>query len=561
MDNLESFSSIEQLQQAIHRYEEELIQIKGAEEDLAMRNYRAFISTSEVLESMKKPLHNFSQAVDGFLTSDLPQLEGLTHSFSENVASLTKAYERNQNTLHRQSALFELVELPQLMESFVQRGAQNIDAYEQALAIYTYSLQLESLYPDLPLVRRIVAAIRASALLLASELHQLLRSPIQLAVCLRIIGFLRRLRLSDEPSLRATFLACRDVHLAGLLAAIDHAAGPYVVGGRLVDVSRGALFDIITQYRAIFIDDAASADALHVWVAGKVAAFCAQLGRVLAAVAEGSHVSALLDQSMYFAMSMGRVGADFRPQLAPMFVAAARRVLASGLADGLNRFLLAAQQYNWPAQPRLSAYYAGKSAYGPHDPPTMLLQYPPLAAFCNDCLATFNQFRHCAILQLEQFSRDHLGQVLAQVSDTIHQLDATQFSSPEIHAQLRSATTDTLIPFLQRVLNRIWQPDPPTPSKSDTPIVKSELVTHENDPNISNPNETIDNNNNNNNNNNDNNTNDNNNNNNNMIHNSPGQSNDELSKDTSSIQIELPRSSSSHILQSSQLSRSSVSDL
>ncbi|MDP2437716.1 MAG: hypothetical protein Q8P67_18400 [archaeon] len=441
------------------KLQQELCHIQSREEDLAMRNYRAFITASEALESLNRPIAGFAEALDKVSSESLPQLDSQMTTVAEKISNLAKAQERNQLTLQRQNALFELVELPLIMEGFVQRGAHNLDAYEHALAVHAYTLQLGSLYPDLPLVRQLVEAVQSSALVLSAELQQLLRSPIQLAVCLRVVGFLRRLRLVDEPALRSTFLACRDAYLSHLLASIDQAAGSYAVAGKLIDISRGALFDIVTQYRAIFIDDLASSAALHGWVSSKIDQFCHALRRLLEDLTEGSHLSSLLDQSMYFAMSLGRVGADFRPMLVPMFVDAASKLLSSGIGHSVHRLLLALPQYAWAKQSKLLSYYSGRPSHSPYDPPTVLLQYPPLAAFCNDSLATLNQFRHCAVFQLEAFSRQFLADSLARVLTAVEELEPSGFSSPGMHAQLVDTVTQVLNPFLLRALTRIWEGD------------------------------------------------------------------------------------------------------
>ena len=125
------------------------------------------------------------------------------------------------------------------------------------------------------------------------------------------------------------------------------------------------LFDIVTQYRAIFSDDAfvaaaaaaaslssssdataaplsssggdaESASLLYSWLVQKVSAFLAQLRRHLPAVRD--NFANLLDQCMYYGMSLGRVGCDFRSLLPPIFEEAIFTASAAGLARAVSRF-------------------------------------------------------------------------------------------------------------------------------------------------------------------------------------------------------------------------------
>ena len=55
------------------------------------------------------------------------------------------------------------------------------------------------------------------------QLLQLLRSDVQLAVCLRVVGYLRRLDSYGEVELRSTFLECRDRWLQDTISDIPEA--------------------------------------------------------------------------------------------------------------------------------------------------------------------------------------------------------------------------------------------------------------------------------------------------------------------------------------------------
>ena len=117
-----------------------------------------------------------------------------------------------------------------------------------------------------------------------------------------------------------------------------------------MELSRVHLFDIATQYRAIFTDEdplvLASQNAntnesaiFHTWIVGKVIAFfllkfvsityfycfyyqvtdflCtleADLPKIAA-----SSLESVFSQCMYFGLSFGRIGADFRVLLVPVF--------------------------------------------------------------------------------------------------------------------------------------------------------------------------------------------------------------------------------------------------
>ena len=142
-------------------------------------------------------------------------------------------------------------------------------------------------------------------------------------------------------SLRREFLRHRDEWLVRSLRSVPNDS-PFQHLMAVVDRSRVLWFDIMTQYRAGFStqvpiqDDtqpAAVTDEvkrLHVasdestallagWVTVHVRDFRNTLLRCLPYISDLSSVSRAMDQCMYFGASLGRLGADFRAILIPIF--------------------------------------------------------------------------------------------------------------------------------------------------------------------------------------------------------------------------------------------------
>ena len=110
---------------------------------------------------------------------------------------------------------------------------------------------------------------------------------------------------------------------------------------RYIDTCRDQLFDIATQYRASF-PEVAYDGVLQGWMTQRITEFVAMLdryahtdhapctvttpssrepqtlagglirGRTLPLLTDGTSLATLLSHSMYFGLSLGRVGADFR---------------------------------------------------------------------------------------------------------------------------------------------------------------------------------------------------------------------------------------------------------
>lgn len=133
---------------------------------------------------------------------------------------------------------------------------------------------------------------------------------------------------------------------------------------KVIETNRVNLFDIVTQYRAIFADhepivsstaryfgvttnSSANRDfndcaVINSWVLFKVNQFLDVLKQDLNRCVnnEFSHyypIESIIEPSFYFGLSMSRIGADFRPQLIPIINDAISNRFYRVVNDGTNK--------------------------------------------------------------------------------------------------------------------------------------------------------------------------------------------------------------------------------
>ncbi len=263
-----------------------------------------------------------------------------------------------------------------------------------------------------------------------NQLLQQLRSNSQLPVCLRVIGYLRRMDVFTEAELRVKFLQARGTWLHSILAAISE-DDPYFHITKTIEACRVHLFDIITQYRAIFSDEdplmpptggqmvVNEAAIFHGWVVQKVAEFLETLERDLQR-GVGGRLDSLLGQCMYFGLSFSRVGADFRGQLAPMFQRVAAETFRRAVQEAVDKFQEDMNLYTLIALPSVLGGtippVAPSTQPGTLQPPMSLLDFQPLACFLNNILTAFNDLRLCCPVGLAQAVTRCLEDALKKVS-------------------------------------------------------------------------------------------------------------------------------------------------
>ncbi|KYQ50914.1 Conserved oligomeric Golgi complex subunit 8 [Trachymyrmex zeteki] len=300
---------------------------------LVFANYKTFIQTAE---SSREILNHFNETENRLdkLVQKIPEFVRKCQSFCDTSKDINAHRRLNSLTLTRNAELLEILEMPQLMESCLRSNQ-----YNEALELSQYARQLGMKHGDIPIISSIVAEIESSWSGMVGQVVGSLRGDLPLPRCLQLVGLLRSMDAFTESELRIKFLQARDSWLQGLLNAIPK-EDPNLHMAKTIELSRIHLFNIITQYKAMFNDDELvipgrdltlneSAIFYH-WLEEKITQFLATLEQDLPGV---TSIDTILGQCTYFGLSFGRVGVDFTGRMSDIFV----RVISERFEQNVRR--------------------------------------------------------------------------------------------------------------------------------------------------------------------------------------------------------------------------------
>ena len=234
---------------------------------LTFDNYSTFIQTAEC----SKDISNDFSTIEERLSIILKQLDEFSltcQQFIRDTEQTNNLRKQNMFTLQKYPQLLEILEIPQLMDTCVRN-----DYYDEALELVTYCKRLErkfslpsnkvtsNIHLHIPIITSIVNSVRLSLEYMLEQLINQLQTNIQLPACLRTMGFIRRMDIYNELELRLCFLQARTKFLHKRLGLIQQQYSSsniidyYEHASKYIDETRNILFDIVTQYRALFSDD------------------------------------------------------------------------------------------------------------------------------------------------------------------------------------------------------------------------------------------------------------------------------------------------------------------
>ncbi|XP_044749420.1 conserved oligomeric Golgi complex subunit 8 [Coccinella septempunctata] len=434
-------------------------------QELAVCNYKTFIETAECSRKMFIQFNAIDEKLNDLL-KDLPNFETKYEKFAVESSGINSLRKLNSLTLTKNAQLLGILELPQLMHSFIDDGL-----YDDALELTSYVRKLYAKHPDINIFKNVMEDVEKAWYSMLHQLLNQLRHELTLSKCLQIVGHLRRMDVFSETELRLKFLQTRNHYLQNCLKVIPNNDVDHHLN-KVIEITRVNLFNIVTQYRAIFDDEDQNPLEIlksnHVnhnviffsWISEKISEFLTTLEDDLNKGV--SSIDSVLGQCMYFGLSFSKVGCDFRALLVPIFT---RRIgndfqdmvhkATNNFEQNIEKFTLINKNHpNVPWKTKIE---------DPLQPPDSLLEFYPLAEYLNNILNAFNKLKLCAPMSLIDSITKVLQESLHSIAKSILKLYSQEqqaFSpgSKDAFTRLCMAFADDLIPFLQKCLHVIYPP-------------------------------------------------------------------------------------------------------
>ncbi|XP_036224357.2 conserved oligomeric Golgi complex subunit 8 [Bactrocera oleae] len=470
---------VEQLKKEQARLADENKRIVEQTQELAISNYKTFIHTAENSRSIFTEFKNTEEQVSTLLDK-LPVFTAECENFLAKAEDINEERRINSITLKKNAQLLEILELPQLMERCIREGR-----YEEALELASYVQKLGHNHSDIAIIKSIVHSVEALWHTMLVQLVAQLRTDLQLPKCLQIVGYLRRMQAFSNNELKLKFLQARDTWLKSTLKAVAQDDAQQHLT-KTIEVTRINLFNIITQYRAIFPDDEPSAVTaakpmqgvtcegerlFQAWLHRKIDDFLHTLESDLERGI--SSFDTVLGQCMYFGLSFSRVGADFRGLMVPIFLRVIRRNFSNAIstvnqsfAQQLERYTLINKVTLHTHGHKVDTVTASNNSTTAQEqesyaPPETLLDFHPLASLCNGYLNALNELRLCAPIALANDVTRALQSSLEFVATKVlsfYRQEQQAFTSAEreTFVKLCCCLAYDLIPYIQRCIHAIF---------------------------------------------------------------------------------------------------------
>ncbi|BEJ11241.1 hypothetical protein CspHIS471_0106630 [Cutaneotrichosporon sp. HIS471] len=383
--------------------------VEGELTNLCYREYPTFISVHKCSAAVTSAFDDFSSSL-GRLLDAVPALEDECRTFVRGTATMQDARAKAALVQEHQDKLFDLLEIPQLMDTCVRNGY-----YQEALELSAHTDSLLNRYPGVELVQDVAKEVDGVLQLMLAQLLALLREPIKLPALVKTVGYLRRLSIIGEDELGLAFLVSRLSNFRTQLGALERdRPDPVRYVRKYVDLFREHVFDIISQFSAIF-EGAAGAAQLASFVGQCVDELVSVVAANVPKMNDAASLSSILVQLGYCALAFARVGLDFSALVTDPFADAVSSAFGGAVTDATKSLAMTLAQAEKGSGSPASALLAPEalpallSADSPLSFVTWsgsldilpdLAKFPPLAILVNAHLSALNSLRLLAPLHL-----------------------------------------------------------------------------------------------------------------------------------------------------------------
>lgn len=125
------------------------------------------------------------------------------------------------------------MEIPAIFDTLIKNGY-----YEESMDLQIFIQRLVTRYPNIPTFEMLLESCNKSGNLMLQQITNLLRGPVKLALLIRVVGYLRRIKDLNETQLACCFLQQRDAYLESQLQAIQDQDDPQAYIKRYIDTTR-----------------------------------------------------------------------------------------------------------------------------------------------------------------------------------------------------------------------------------------------------------------------------------------------------------------------------------
>ena len=434
---------------------------------LATENYKTFIKSSNCVAQINEKFSEIDEQLK-LLNSKVPDFSAKLHCFNEDIGTILKQKRQNNQTLAKHNQLLEVLEITQLMDTCVRNHY-----YDEGLELCSYVRRLEKRLDHINVIKTIGVDVEKLKHVMLQQLFQQLKGNVQLPVCLKLIGYLRRMDVYAEDELRTKFLQARGAWLRNILKSVPN-NDPYLHITKVIELNRIHLFDIVTQYRALFANEEQmfmvklSSNQLrnifNSWIIYKVKDFLETLRNDLHAGAS-SRIESVLNQAMYFGLSFSRIGADFRMLMLPIFAEVILRNVKQSLISTILSFksILACYTFTGTAISE-NTIVQPISQVGTINPPAQLILYPPLSWLANEIIAILNDLRNCCPMTIENEivnEFDLFVSELAGIFSKYFENEKSTMNAKEktVFVSNCKALKEMLAPFVMKAPRLIFKPN------------------------------------------------------------------------------------------------------
>lgn len=352
-------SSVEELKKEPKLIEDHSKYIDQQLVTVTFNNYKYFLEANKCSQSINKSFANTNDKIDSVLNI-LGSVEDACKDFTKCLDQFVDDKNRIELILNHHSKIVEILEIPQLLDTFIRNGY-----YDEAMELKNHAKKILSTHTDSNLLQRILKEVEETSALMITQLIQLLRGNIKLPLCIRIINYLRKMDLFKQHELPIIFLQQRDIYLKLLLSEIkvkDYVPDEYL--RKYIDILREHFIEIITQYIEIFINnnniffnknniidskdinkilDESSDNnfsyslILSSYITTNINDIVEVFKLKLPLIKDIAKLSSLSVQVMYFGMSLGKNGIDFRHIMEKLFEKNVENIIIDQIQVGTDK--------------------------------------------------------------------------------------------------------------------------------------------------------------------------------------------------------------------------------